>query len=466
MSARHPRTLLTLACAVLLSLTPAALAQTQPQPAPPGESPALGERLTLDEVRDLGLKQLRREGMRIFTTRFNTYDGLGDGPMDHADPSQPGGRPTLQGNGTFLRLNGLDSQTCVECHSIVSNATSPPTFGVGGVGGVSANAMAGLLDPDVDDTDGAGFASIRGRFINPPFNFGLGGIELLAREMTAELQALAASAEAQPGVEVPLVTKGISFGSVVFADGVLDRSGIQGVDDDLVIRPFGRKGSFPTVRAFDVDATQFHFGMQAVEVVGEHVDADGDGVVNELTVGEISALHAFQVLLERPRQVKPPNGGLELFEATGCATCHVPALTTNSETHDLIFPDDPSDPRAEVYRTVKLSGKPARFSRSGDGIEVPLFADLKRHDMGPGLAESTGDPLDAFFTTARLWGVADTAPYMHDGRAGTLTEAILMHGGEAQAARDAFDVLPDDDRRLMIDFLRSLQTPRKATRGL
>jgi len=59
-------------------------------------------------------------------------------------------------------------------------------------------------------------------------------------------------------------------------------------------------------------------------------------------------------------------------------------------------------------------------------------------------------------------GVADTAPYLHDGRATTLTEAILFHGGEAQAARDNFDALSDDDRIELLSFLRSLETPRSA----
>ena len=90
---------------------------------------------------------------------------------------------------------------------------------------------------------------------------------------------------------------------------------------------------------------------------------------------------------------------------------------------------------------------------------MPLFADLKRHDMGPRLAESAGSPLDRFFTTARLWGVADTAPYLHDGRATTLTEAILWHGGEAEDARQAFADLSDSGKRDLLSFLRTLRTP-------
>jgi CxxC motif-containing protein (DUF1111 family) len=135
-------------------------------------------------------------------------------------------------------------------------------------------------------------------------------------------------------------------------------------------------------------------------------------------------------------------------------------LRTESRQLTLSFPEVPEDPGANVYYTIDLSTHPAGFPRAGDGISVAFYADLKRHDMGPDLAESTGDPLDPFFQTARLWGVADTAPYLHDGRAATLTEAILWHGGEAQVARDLFDGLSDVERLQLLDFLRTLRTPR------
>ena len=77
-----------------------------------------------------------------------------------------------------------------------------------------------------------------------------------------------------------------------------------------------------------------------------------------------------------------------------------------------------------------------------------------------------GDALDAHFITARLWGIADSAPYLHDGRASTLTEAILSHGGEASAAAAAFDALADEEEAAVIVFLRTLRTPRNVGRDL
>ena len=127
----------------------------------------------------------------------------------------------------------------------------------------------------------------------------------------------------------------------------------------------------------------------------------------------------------------------------------------------------PTDPFANNYYVVDLRQTASKFDSSPQGgIRVELFSDLKRHDMGPGLAESTGGPLDSFFITARLWGVADTAPYLHDGRAQTLRDAIMMHGGEALNARNAFAALSTARQTDVVAFLRSLRTPKEPAAGL
>jgi hypothetical protein len=437
-----------------------------------GEGHRLGpDRITHEAIADgsLSLAAVRGAGLRVFATPFSSSDGYGDGPLDPADAVSPGGRPTLQGNGTFLRVNGLDGQTCLECHSVVSAATVPATFGVGGVGGSVANAMFQPTAIDVCDAERQGLAGFDGRFINPPFLFGSGGIELLAAEMTADLQELRRRAFDQPGTEIRLVTHDVDFGTIVVRDGILDVSRIEGVDPDLVVRPFGRKGEFATVRAFDVEAMPFHFGMQPVETVGAGVDGDGDGTADEITVGEISALHVFNTTLERPVVVDHEGAerGAVLFEQVGCASCHRPQLTTRGRELVYRYPEVAEDPFANEYLRVDLSASTPGFDRSPEGgLVIPLYADLKRHDMGDRLAESFGSDLDRFFTTARLWGVADTAPYLHDGRATTPTEAILFHGGEAEDARIAFEALSQSDRDALLALLRSLRTPTDPARGV
>ncbi len=410
------------------------------------------------------LSEVRMRGMEVFATPFTARVGYGDGParpFDPAYPTTPGRRPTLQNNGKYLRVNGLDAQTCIECHSVLSNLTVPFTFGIGGVGGSNSNALVKPTLVDVSDQEHNGFAAFNGRIINPPFLFGSGGVELAGKEMTADLQALKKQAQSQPGVPVALVTKGVSFGSIVYQGGSFDTSNVVGVDPDLVVRPFGRKGEFASVRAFDVDAMQFHFGMQPMEAVGVSIDDDADGVMNEISPGDLSALSIFLTTLDRPRvDDAPVSAGEARFHALGCAGCHVPLLHTQSPTLTYNLPEVPADPAANVYYEVDLRGaRPGFDANAQGGIDVPLFSDLKRHDMGPNLAESSGSQLDRQFITARLWGVADTAPYLHDGRAHTLEEAVLMHGGEAQAACDAFDKLPDDARQQLVAFLMTLRTP-------
>jgi CxxC motif-containing protein (DUF1111 family) len=112
--------------------------------------------------------------------------------------------------------------------------------------------------------------------------------------------------------------------------------------------------------------------------------------------------------------------GEELFLATGCAKCHIPNL--------------------------KLTGEPAL-----------AYTDLLIHDMGPELADQVTQLLasGSEFRTQPLWGVRHHAPFLHDGRAATIDEAIRLHGGEAQGIRDAYAALPEADRDAIIAFLET-----------
>jgi len=432
----------------------------------------------------LTVDQIRRAGLEIFTTPFRFKDGYGDGPEDPLNHVAPGGRPTS--NGTWLRVNGLDSQTCSECHGVVSNATVPPTLGIGGVGGNSASAFpaSSFLTPprmkyDIDDNDldpevgppDDGIAGINGRLINPPFLFGSGGVELVAKEMTEDLQLFKAKARANPGLPILLVTHGVSFGTLVYNPliGDFDYSGVEGLLDpvanDLVVRPFGRKGNNATVRQFDEGAMRFHHGMQPVES-SITPDDDLDGVTDEVLIGEMSALHIFATNMERPVQVdqtKPDvQQGFALFVKIGCATCHVPAILTREDTLLLAFPEVHTDPSANVYFKVDLVGGKPGFQPNGlGGVVVNMYSDLKRHDMGS-LSDTTGNPTeDRTFVTARLWGVGDTAPYLHDGRALTVREAIEAHDGEAYVASQKFQVsLTPGEQKQVLTFLCTLRDPK------
>ena len=456
------------------------------------EQPALPDDLIRQEdieAGNLSVGQVRMAGLLVFTTPFNRLDGYGDGRFDPEDPDHTsfdnGNRPGMQTEFTpFLRVNGLDSQTCLECHSILSSSAVPPTFGIGGHSGLSDNAVFLPTEIDVDAYDESTgenglFAFLNGRFINPPFLFGAGGVQLLANEMTQDLQAIRKNCIEQDGA-YELETKGVSFGAITCSEGEVAHLDIDGgglaIDEDLVVRPFGRKGEFATTRAFDRSAMPFHLGIQPEEVMQDrygdkNADGDGDGVANELTVGEMSALSVFISCLPSAKtDMLDPNAksGEETFEEIGCSRCHIPALEANKSRHSQAFPEIETDPEANVFLVYNLFGPecPTNFRKTlAGGLTVPLFADLKRHDMGDVLAETAVDEhgaplaLNRYFTTARLWGVGDSAPYLHDGRAQTLTEAILLHGGEAAVERNGFDSLSDAKKTSLLEFLRSLRVP-------
>jgi CxxC motif-containing protein (DUF1111 family) len=111
------------------------------------------------------------------------------------------------------------------------------------------------------------------------------------------------------------------------------------------------------------------------------------------------------------------------------------------------------------------------LDQPGSAFAVRLFSDLRRHDLGPALAApgphpSPGGPIAPRECLTRpLWDLADTAPYLHDGRAATIADAILAHAGEADAARTAYQALAVDDRAALLIYLSCLtRSPRAVIR--
>lgn len=136
----------------------------------------------------------------------------------------------------------------------------------------------------------------------------------------------------------------------------------------------------------------------------------------------------------RARQLRVQRGA-QLFEAARCSTCHAPQLQTGH--HQFV----------ELrYQTIRP------------------YTDLLLHDMGPELADTyvEGRAIAREWRTAPLWGLGLAAAidanvrYLHDGRAATLEEAVLWHGGQGAAAKQRFEAMNADDRRALIDFLKSL----------
>ena len=452
---------------------------------PIGERPAVETHMDQAAIERglISLEAMRAHGQLLFDARFNYLDGQGR-------PASTGtGAPRRPDEPRFIRTSGPDSTSCAGCHA------QPRS---GGSGDFVANVfvLAQAMDPVTTSVDPQ-FSNER----NTLGMMGSGAIEMLAREMTAELHAIREEARDEAlasGLPArrELWAKGVSFGAVtVLPDGRIDPTEIEGVDWDLNIKPFHQKGAVVSLREFTNNAMNHHHGMQSVERFGLGVDADGDGVVNEITVGDITAATIFQACLNTPTQVMPTERprreavirGEGLFKAIGCAECHVPELQLDdpvfTEPNPFNPPGNlhPSDVTAlyafDLTRDIEKPTLPR--GKHGGGL-VRAFTDLKRHDLNDntyahfaneqlaqgminGFAPASDFTIAPYprptreFLSRKLWDVGNSAPYGHRGDLTTITEAIYWHGGEARTSRDNFFAMPQMNQASVIEFLKSLQ---------
>lgn len=397
---------------------------------------------------------------------------------------------------TPMREGGPNATACIACHN------APFANGAGDIALNVAVDPAHTGDPK--------------RFLerNTLHLFALAASQKLAEEISMDLyrqrDAVADAACNSGSASAPLAAKGVDYGTISATRTAtapcsvsFDMSRVEGIDDDLVVRAFGWKGNHSTIRAFTRGAAHNELGLQAVELVG-HQDGDHDGVIDELSVGDLTALSIYMAALERPvtqlelsdlglldlspEEIAAIKTGEEAFASAGCASCHVPEMhladpvfrepsTTPGFGEDQL----PSGAKASAFglsaatavsfdmtadqpnnrielangQTVHLGA----FPKSADGgARIAWFTDFKRHDMGAELA----DPDDPLGIGARMWptrslaGVGSTAPWLHDGRATTLDEAIRAHGGDAAESRDAYLDLAENDRAALVAFLENL----------
>ena len=393
-----------------------------------------------------------------------------------------------------------------------------PLAGPDGTGDINTNLAlgAGLADSCAGchgrPRGSAGFGGdvvTRPDSRDAPHLFGLGLKEMLADEITADLRAIRAQAiaEAQQShhpVSKPLASKSINYGSIVAnADGTVDTSQVRGVDPDLRVRPFFQHGGTISIREFVAGALQNEMGLQAVDpdLMAAHngariitpsgmvldgsldqveapqtdnpaADPDGDGVANEIPASLVDHMEFYLLNYFKPaayQQTNDTTKGRATFQQVGCAQCHVSDLQIN---HDRRVADLETvyDPANGIFNSLFAMATPL-FNETDDHLGFPtvkrpklgsflvknILTDFKRHDLGPNFYERNYDgTLRTQFLTTPLWGVGSTAPYGHDGRSINLAQVILRHGGEAQAARDAFGSLSANDQARVLAFLNSL----------
>ncbi|MDE3135228.1 MAG: thiol oxidoreductase [Acidobacteriota bacterium] len=467
-------------------------------------------------------------GRKLFVARFTSQDGAGrpltKGTGDPlSDPNSPLVFPR-----NFNRFSGPDSNSCSGCH----NLPRP-----GGAGDRATEVFVlgqrfDFLTFDHDDTTPLrGTIDESGRFVTTKTAFderrtigmfGSGFIEMLARQMTADLQAERDATP--PGTSRALESKGLSFGILTHnADGSWDTSRVDGISalslqtrgdapPSLIIRPFAQASNVISIRQFTNNAFNQHLGMQAEERFGLGVDADGDGVANELTTADITATSIFQATLPVPGQVIPNDPtvehailrGQQMFSQIGCATCHIPALPLTANNNPglpgqpgwiysepspynppgNLRPGPTNYPTTAPPLTVDLTSDDLpgpRLRPVGGTLWVPAYTDLKLHDITSGLGDPSAEPLDqnqpagspAFFAgnrkflTAKLWGFYnENGSFMPNGKCTTAREAIEQHNGEALDSRRAFDRLSAADRDDIVEFLKSLRVLPRGAKSL
>ena len=498
--------LLSLAVTVALAWSPASAQQI-------GVEVSVKEHLEDGEEFNLTKRQLNDHGDVLFNAMWTTEEG-GGRPLTKgvgsplADPTSP-----LEFPRNFNRVSAPDANSCGGCHNvpfsggggdIVANvfvlgqrfdfATFDPADGTPTRGGVDELGNAVQLQDIANSRATTGM-------------FGSGYYEMLARQITADLQGIRDGL--LPGGSAELTSKGISFGTLARAgDGTWDVSGVDGLsapstrttgaDDppNLIIRPWHQAGAVVSLREFSNNAFNHHHGIQTTERFGVGTDPDGDGFVNEMTRADVTAVTVWQALLQPPGRMIPRNRiiedavltGEQKFVDIGCAGCHIPELPLDNygwfyTEPNPYNPDGNLQPGDAPDLVIDLNSKSLpgqRLKARGGKTMVPVFTDFKLHDITSGPDDPNREALNmhfpagsneffagnSHFLTKRLWGVANERPYFHHGLFTTLRQAILAHSGEAEEERLAFEALSEYEQGSIIEFLKTLKVLPEDAKGL
>ena len=495
-------------CAPLTAIFALALAAAGARAADIGREVAIPEHLQDGEEFVVPVEMLISHGRDFFAASWTVQEGggrplsKGTGPP-LADPGDPLVFPR-----NFNRVSAPDANACSGCHNA--------PFGIpGGGGDIVGNVFvlgqrfdfATFDSSDLISTKGAideaGVPVMLDTIANSRATLGMMGsgyTEMLAREITTDLQAIRDAIG--PGQSAALASKGISFGALSrLADGSWDVSAVEGLGapslrttgssspPSLVIMPFHQAGAVVSLRQFSNNAYNHHHGIQATERFGVGTDPDGDGFVDEATRADLTAVSVYQATLPVPGRVIPRDPEIEAavlvgeqaFVDAGCAGCHVPALPLTGAGRVFVEPS-PFNPAGNLrpgdapdyavdLNSNRLPSPRLEADRRTGITWVPIFTDFKLHDITSGAGDPNREPLNMHFAagsveffagngrflTRRLWGAANEPPFFHHGKFSTMREAILAHYGEADASRLAFEALSDYERDAIVEFLKTLQ---------
>lgn len=340
----------------------------------------------------------------------------------------------------------------------LSQRNSPPLFGLGRIESISVTTILAIADRQLAESKGM----ISGRFVG---KFGWRGqgnslSGFVANACAVELGLTHASRQ--------FFTHPRHLNPQVADDELLQVSG----------RLFARNNDLNPQVADPADPNYINRGV-------------------DLTSSEFAQLASYVSSIPQPIEVKGDVhkqhevlDGEKLFYSIGCEQCHkadihpVQGLFSDLLIHDMggalqapspapigalnvrrVLPSKfkMKNPRDDAASLVSYSG--------GIPREIPVAAPSPKPD-NPSFPRETGetkfarettwDTLQREWRTPPLWGIADTAPYLHDGRAETLEAAIIWHGGEAEPAKEAYKLLSQVDKDLVLAFLSSLRAPESS----
>ena len=338
----------------------------------------------------------------------------------------------------------FNATSCEACHSHPTVGGSAPSY---------RNFFLVAVGNPPQQTDVPGLPSL----VMPSYN--LDGVERPSIPTSGQVGGqlvTAAQRNAPPFLGVGLfefvsnsTILGLSDPNDMDGDGISGRFNADGQGN---IGRFGYKLQANFIEGFIRGASLNQMGITTDPVLGsdgivnykfqvgasfDDPTTDMDGVPDpEISVQDFGDIVTFNRFVAPPPKVPFSPEALQgevLFETLNCTSCHLPTIP----------------------------------SSVGD---LEAYTDLLLHDMGPGLADGIsmgGSPqfttlLPDFnstaseFRTQPLWGVRLHGPWLHDGSADTLHDAILFHGGEAQASRDAYNNLTPAEQALVIEFLEAL----------
>jgi CxxC motif-containing protein (DUF1111 family) len=207
---------------------------------------------------------------------------------------------------------------------------------------------------------------------------------------------------------------------------------------------FGWKAQHATLLAFSGDAYRNEMGITndlfpqelALGVTPDRmrlcdpipdVEDKRDPSTKKRGIDNFTNFMTFLAAPERGPASDHTRAGEQLFAAVECTTCHVPSLMTGPSANPLF-----------------------------DRQRVPLFSDLLLHDIGTGDGIRQGAATGEEIRTPALWGLRLRRPFLHDGSAATIEDAIARHRNEADRSRRSVERLDDNQRAALIAFLRSL----------